>query len=144
MNTELKITSKLNGLAHRLVVENIMDEIAAESACTQSSKKNKTLLGWLIKNKAASPGALASAAAEEYGIPLIDIKAFDLNQAPISLVSEALIEKHQALPLHLRGNQLFIGMNDPTDHELIDEIAFSSVLHVEPILVSADQLWPAV
>jgi type IV pilus assembly protein PilB len=144
MNTELKVTSNLNGLARRLVVENIMDEIAAENACAQSSKKNKTLLGWLIKNKAASPVALAAAAAEEYGIPLIDIKAFDLNQAPISLVSEALIEKHQALPLHLRGNQLFIGMKDPTDHELIDEIAFSSGFHVEPILVSADQLRPAI
>ena len=144
MNIELKVTSKLNGLARRLVVENIVDEITAENACVQSSKKNKTLLGWLITNKAASPGALASAAAEEYGIPLIDIKAFDLNQAPISLVSEALIEKHQALPLHLRGNQLFIGMKDPTDHELIDEIAFSSGFHVEPILVSANQLGPAI
>jgi len=144
MNTELKVTSNLNGLARRLVVENIVDEITAETACVQSSKKNKTLLGWLIKNKAASPAALASAAAEEYGIPLIDITAFDLNQAPLSLVSEDLIEKHQALPLHLRGNQLFIGMKDPTDHELIDEIAFSSGFHVEPILVSADQLRPAI
>ena len=107
------------------MVENIVDEITAQNACVQSSKKNKTLLGWLIKNKTADPAALATAAAEEYGIPLIDIKAFDLSQAPISLVSEALIEKHQALPLHLRGNQLFIGMKDPTDHELIDEIAFS-------------------
>jgi type IV pilus assembly protein PilB len=144
MNTELKITSNLNGLARRLVVESIVDEATADNACVQSSKKNKTLLGWLIKNKVANPAALASAAANEYGIPLIDISAFDLNQAPISLVSEALIEKHQALPLHLRGNQLFIGMADPTDHELIDEIAFSSGFHVEPILIAADQIQPAI
>ena len=144
MNTELKITSNLNGLARRLVVESIVDEATAENASVQSSKKNKTLLGWLIKNKVANPAALASAAANEYGIPLIDISAFDLNQAPISLVSEALIEKHQALPLHLRGNQLFIGMSDPTDHDLIDEIAFSSGFHVEPILVSADQIHSAI
>ena len=126
MNTELKVTSNLNGLARRLVAEDIVDAVTAENACIQSNKKNKTLLSWLIKTNAADPAALAAAAAEEYGIPLIDIMAFDLNQAPIGLVSEALIEKHQALPLHLRGNQLFIGMNDPTDHELIDEIAFSS------------------
>jgi type IV pilus assembly protein PilB len=144
MNTELKVTSNLNGLARRLVAENIVDEATAENACAQSNKKNKTLLSWLIKNKAANPAALATAAAEEYGIPLIDIRAFDLNLAPIGLVSEALIEKHQALPLHLRGNQLFIGMKDPTDHELIDEIAFSSGFHVEPILVSADQVEPAI
>ena len=144
MNTELKVTSNLNGLARRLVAENVMDAAAAESACVQSNKKNQTLLGWLIKNKSTDPAALAAAAAEEYGIPLIDITAFDLSLAPISLVSEALIEKHQALPLHLRGNQLFIGMMDPTDHELIDEIAFSSGFHVEPIMIAADQIEHAI
>jgi type IV pilus assembly protein PilB len=144
MNTELKVTSNLNGLARRLVAENVMEAAAAESACAQSSKKNQTLLGWLIKNKSANAAELATAAAEEYGIPLIDITAFDLSLAPISLVSEALIEKHQALPLHLRGNQLFIGMMDPTDHELIDEIAFSSGFHVEPIIIAADQIEAAI
>jgi type IV pilus assembly protein PilB len=144
MNTELKVTSNLNGLARRLVGSNILDEASAENACAQSAKKNKTLLAWLIKNKAADSALLASAAAEEYGIPLIDISAFDLSQSPISLVSEALIDKHQALPLHLRGNQLFIGMKDPTDHEVIDEIAFSSGFHVEPILVASSQLAPAI
>jgi len=127
-----------------LVAENIMDAVSAENACAQSSKKNQTLLGWLIKNKSADPAALAAAAAEEYGIPLIDITAFDLSLAPISLVSEALIEKHMALPLHLRGNQLFIGIMDPTDHELVDEIAFSSGFHVEPIIIAADQIEAAI
>jgi len=106
--------------------------------------KNKTLLAWLIKNKFADADQLAMAAAEEYGVPLIDIRAIDLTQAPISLVSETLIEKHEALPLHLRGNQLFIALKDPTDHEVIDEIAFSSGFHVEPVLVSATQLRPAI
>ena len=144
MNTELLVSSNLNGLARRLVEDNILDEVSAVHACTQSSKKNKTLLAWLIKNKSADPTALAAAAADEFGIPLLDISAFDLSQAPLSLVSEALIEKHDALPLHLRGNQLFIGLKDPTDHEVIDEIAFSSGFHVEPILVAANQLAPAI
>jgi type IV pilus assembly protein PilB len=144
MNTEFKVTSNLQGLARRLVAEDILDASAAEIACTESSKKNKTLLAWLIKNDSADADLLAMAAAEEYGIPLIDIRAFDLGQAPLGLVSEALIEKHQALPLHLRGNQLFIALKDPTDHEVIDEIAFSSGFHVEPILVSANQIGPAI
>ena len=144
MNTELKVTSNLHGLARRLVAEDILDAAAAENALADSSKKNKTLLAWLLRNKSVNAGNLAAAAAEEYGIPLIDIRAFDLSQAPISLVSEALIEKHQALPLHLRGNQLFIAMRDPTDHEVIDEIAFSSGFHIEPILVSGDQIGTAI
>ncbi len=144
MNTELKVTSKLNGLARRLVEENVLDAIQADDACVQAAKKNKSLLSWLIHSNMADAGKLASAAASEFGIPLIDIRAFDLSQAPLSLVSEALIEKHQALPLHLRGNQLFIGLKDPTDHAVLEEIAFSSGFHVEPIMVAADQLAPAI
>jgi len=144
MNTELKVSSKLNGLARRIVEENILDEAAVEAACLQASKKNRSLLSWLLSNSEAPPVRLAAAAAEEYGIPLVDIRAFDLSQAPLSLVSEALIEKHQALPLHLRGNQLFIGLRDPTDHQVLDEIAFSSGFHVEPILVAADQISKAI
>ena len=93
MNTELKVTSKLNGLAHRLVEANVLDAVQAEDACVQASKKNKSLLSWLIQTDGAPPAQLASAAAYEYGIPLVDIRAFDLSQAPLSLVSEALIEK---------------------------------------------------
>jgi len=144
MNTEFKVTSNLQGLARRLVVEDIIDEATAQSAFAESSEKNKTLLSWLIRNNSADSELLAMAAAEEYGIPLIDIRAFDLSQAPLSLVSENLIEKHQALPLHLRGNQLFIALKDPTDHEVIDEIAFSSGFHVEPVLVPANQIAAAI
>jgi type IV pilus assembly protein PilB len=144
MNTELKVSSKLNGLARRIVDENILDEPSVVSACAQAIKKNRSLLSYLISSTDAAPVRLAAAASEEYGIPLVDIRAFDLSQAPLSLVSEALIEKHQALPLHLRGNQLFIGLRDPTDHQVLDEIAFSSGFHVEPILVSADQITKAI
>jgi len=144
MNTELKVTSKLNGLARRLVEESVLNVAQAEDACVQAAKKNKTLLSWLIHSNAAEPARIAAAAASEFGIPLIDIRAFDLSQAPLSLVSEVLIEKHQALPLHLRGNQLFIGLKDPTDHAVLEEIAFSSGFHVEPILVASDQIAPAI
>jgi len=144
MNTELKAGSKLNGLARRIVDENILDEASVEAACAQAIKKNRSLLSYLISNTDAAPVRLAAAASEEYGIPLVDVRAFDLSQAPLSLVSEALIEKHQALPLHLRGNQLFIALRDPTDHQVLDEIAFSSGFHVEPILVSADHIAKAI
>ena len=65
MNTELKSTNNLQGLARRLVAESILDQPAAEAACVQSSNKNKTLLAWLIKTNAAEPLKLASAAADE-------------------------------------------------------------------------------
>ncbi len=144
MITELKVSSHLHGLARRLVTEGLMEEKAALEAVELAAKKGKTILAWTIKQNGVEPDLLAAAASVEYGVPLIDIASFDLSMAPISLVDERLIQKHHALPLYLRGNSLFIGLPDPTDHEVIDEISFSSGFHVEPILVATNQLNRAI
>lgn len=144
MNTELKVASSLNGFARRLVGSGVLEQEQAEKACIKAKKKSKSILSFFLDEKLAEPLTLAEAAAAEYGIPLIDINAFDLSVSPLGLVSEVLIEKHTALPLFLRGNQLFIGLRDPTDHQVIDEIQFSSGFHVEPILISADQIEGAI
>ncbi len=144
MNTELKVASQLRGFARRLVAEGLMDESAAMQACENARQKGTTVLAWLIKENGLDPDVLASAASVEYGVPLIDSRAVDLSVAPTSLVDEQLIHKHRALPLYLRGSSLFIALADPTDHTVIDEIAFSSGFHVEPILVASNQLETAI
>ena len=144
MSTELKVTGHLRGFARRLVAEGVLDEQAAQQACEDAGAKGRTVLSWMIDQQHAAPEILAATASAEYGIPLVDINAFDLRLAPLSLINESLLEKHRVLPLHLRGNSLYIAMRDPTDHQVIDEIAFSSGFHVEPILVAANTLEPAL
>ena len=144
MSTELRVSNQLRGFARRLVAENLMEEQAALDACDQASRKGVTVLAWLAQEKALDQQDLAIAASFEYGVPLIDARAIDLALAPISLVSENLIQKHKALPIYLRGNSLFIALADPTDHTVIDEISFSSGFHVEPIIVPSDQLDGAI
>ncbi len=144
MNTELKATSQLHGFARRLVAEGLMEEQAALDASIEAGKKGLTILAWMIKSNSLDPEALTSAASVEYGVPVIDIRAVDLNIAPISLVDETLIEKHQAFPLYLRGNSLFLAVSDPTDQEVSDAIAFSSGFRVELILVAPNHLKEAI
>ena len=144
MSTELKVSSHLHGFARRLVSEGLMDEQAALEAVNQAGRKGSTILAWLIREAGIEPGVLAVAASMEYGVPMVDVSALDMTMAPISLVDEQLISRHRALPLYLRGNSLFIGLPDPTDHEVIDAISFSSGFHVEPILVASNQLEEAI
>ncbi len=140
MNSELKVSNQLRGFARRLVAEGLLEERAALEACDQASKKGVTVLAWLAKEHSLDPSTLAAAASVEYGVPLLDASALDLQHAPVSLVNEGLLNKHKVLPLYLRGNSLFIAMADPTDHSVIDEISFSSGFHVEPIIVPGHQL----
>ncbi len=144
MNTELKVSNHLHSFARRLVAEGMIEEQAALEAVDLAGKKGSTILAWMIQENGIDPEVLAAAASVEYGVPLIDVSAFDMTMAPVSLVDENLIQKHRALPLYLRGNSLFIGLPDPTDHEVIDEISFSSGFHVEPVLVASDKLEVAI
>src|SRR5699024_2079893 len=59
---------------------------------------------------------------------------------PMDQVSEALVNKHQVLPLFKRANRLFVGVSDPTQTHALDEIRFHSGCQVEPILIEAQQL----
>ncbi len=144
MNTELKATRQVHGLARRLVAEGLMDEQAAIDAGVAASKSGKTILAWLTKNNSVDPEALTIAASVEYGVPIIDIRAINLSLAPISLINERLIEKHNTFPLYLRGNTLFLAVSDPTDQEVIDAVSFSSGFRIEPVLVAPNHLIDAI
>jgi type IV pilus assembly protein PilB len=144
MNTELKVSSHLHGFARRLVSEGLLEEQQAVEAVEHASDSGVTVLAWLINEREVDPALLAMAASIEYGVPLVDVAAIDMSVAPLTLVDERLVQKHRALPLYLRGKSLFVGLTDPTNHEVIDEISFSSGFHVETILVAADQLEGAI
>src|SRR5690606_35392326 len=48
------------------------------------------------------------------------------------------------LPLWKRGNKLFIGISDPTNHQAVSDIQFSTGLTTEAILVEDDKLGDAI
>ena len=135
---------QLSGLARRLVQDGLLDEETAVKAATSARKKKTPLVSWLVENKLASARDIAWSASQEFGVPLFDITAMDLEQAPIKLVDEKLIHKHRALPLFKRGNRLFIAVSDPTNLSALDEIKFHTGISTEAILVEDDRLAAAI
>jgi type IV pilus assembly protein PilB len=59
-------------------------------------------------------------------------------------VAEKLIRQHRVLPLWKRGNKLFVGVSDPTNHQAITDIQFSTGLNTEAVLVEDDKLGDAI
>ena len=130
----------LSGLARRLVQDGLITEETIEEVNTEAAKKKKTLVSYLVENKILESGEIASAASQEFGVPLFDLSAIDLESAPIQLVEEKLITKHHALPLFKRGNRLFVAVSDPTNLQALDEIKFHTGINTEAILVEEDKL----
>jgi type IV pilus assembly protein PilB len=130
----------ITGIARRLVLDGALDDTAARQALAAATAGKQSIATYLQEKRLVSPANLAAANSIEFGVPLFDVNSFDPGQSAIKLISEALVRKHQVLPLFKRGNRIFIGIADPTNTHALDEIKFQANLSIEPILVSEDQI----
>jgi len=132
--------TKLSGLSRRLVVDGLIDESTALSAQADAKKEKLNLSQYLVSKKLIAANKLATVASNEFGIPLLDLDALDKDSVPVGLVDEALIKKHQAIPVYKRGNRLYVALAEPTNLVGIDEIKFQTGINTEAVLVEADKL----
>lgn len=130
----------LNGLARRLVEENIIPTDTALNASEEARKSNVPFVSYLVQNGHAEARTIAASASEEFGVPFMDLAAFDLETIPRDLVKENLIRQHHALPLVRRGVRLFVAVSDPTNLQALDEIKFHTGVSTEAVLVEDDKL----
>ncbi len=131
---------KLSGLAGRIVRDGLLDEDITRQAIESARKAKKPLVAHLVEEKLLSAADLAHAAANEFGVPLLDLVVVDVDPQVTNLVSEKLIRHHQALPLFKRGKRLFVAVSDPTNLDALDEFKFHTGLTTEPVLVEQDKL----
>ncbi|MFT3756229.1 MAG: type IV-A pilus assembly ATPase PilB [Pseudoxanthomonas sp.] len=130
----------ITGIARRLVMDGALDEAVARTAMTDAATAKVPLAQWLAEKKLVAPAQMAAANAIEFGMPLLDVTAFDRSHGAMKLVNEELLQKHRVLPLFKRGGRLYVGISDPTQTRALDDIKFHTNLVVEPILVADDQL----
>jgi type IV pilus assembly protein PilB len=135
---------KPSGLAGRLVRDGLMSESQAETAAAEAAKRRQPFIQYLVERKVLDSRRIAIAASNEFGVPLFDLDALDLQYIPLNLVDEKLIRKHRALPISRRGNRLFLALSDPTNDQALEEIRFNTGLSSEAVLVEEKKLAAAI
>ncbi len=130
----------LSGLARRLVLDGLLTEESARQIHDQAAKEKIPFVSQLVKVGKLSAIDIAERGSLEFGVPLLDLDAFDLEHAVTDLVSEKLIQQHHALPLFKRGSRLFIAVSDPTNLQALDEIKFHVAMNTEAVMVEEDKL----
>jgi type IV pilus assembly protein PilB len=136
--------SGLGGLPQRLVQDGVVEEAAMLEAMTAARERNGNIVTQLVSSGAASARDIAVAASNEFGVPLFDLDAINLDPETVRLVSDKLVAKHRVLPLFRRGKRLFLGVSDPTNLHAIDEVKFQTTLGIEAVVVEEDKLQKAI
>ncbi|WP_323147970.1 type IV-A pilus assembly ATPase PilB [Pseudomonas oryzihabitans] len=137
-------TVMLSGLARQLVDAQLLAELAAQQAVVKAKQAKVPLVTYLVQQRLVQSRPLAELAAQEFGVPFLDLAAIDKEQLPKDIVNEKLMQQHHFLPLSKRGNKLFIALSDPTNQQAINDVSFGSKLAVEVVLVEDDKLHQAI
>ena len=127
--------AKVTGLPRRLVQDGIVTEEVIILAAEAAQKAKLPLVAYLVANDKADSRAIAVAASHEYGVPLLDLDAIEIDLDTLRTVDQNLLNKHRVLPLIKRGQKLFLGLSDPTNLQAIDDVKFQTSLRIEPVVV---------
>jgi len=130
----------LSGLPRRLVGNGVFSEDEIQTLQKSVEGKKKSFYTAAIEKKPSSNVLICISAAEEYGLPLIDVSALDPEILENGLLSEKIIRKHHVLPIQKRGNKLHVAVSDPTNLAALDEIRFSTGTAVEAIVAEPSKL----
>lgn len=136
--------TSLGGLALRLVRDKFLSSGDAERIQAEAVSNKVSFVTRLVESKKIDSATVARVASEEFGVPVFQISALDIEVAPIKLVDEKIIRRHRVLPLYKRGARLFVAIADPTNLIALDEIKFNTGLGTEAILVEEDKLAVAI
>ena len=132
--------SNLSGLPRRLVQDGIVTEEEVQEATAAARKEKLPLVAYLVANGKADSRAVAVAASHEFGVPLLDLDAIEIDLDTLRAVDQKLVNKHRVLPLIKRGQRLFLGVSDPTNLQAIDDVKFQTTLRIDPVVVEEDKL----
>ena len=134
----------LSGLSKYLIKLDLLTENSAKKYSLEAKRDELPLLCYLVTNKLIDDRLVAEQASIEFGMPFFDLDAIDTTRLPTDLLNERMIRKYHVLPLFARGKTLFIGLSDPTNLQVLDDIKFQSRLQSEAVLVEESKLTKAI
>jgi len=144
MATQAASTRNISGLARALAQHGLMSEVEAEALQTQAHSSGVSFVEQVLSGKKMSPTQLAVFTSRAFGVPLLDLGAFDIDQIQKEYVDTKIAASRRVLPLHRRGNRLFVATSDPANLQALEEVRFKTNLVVEPVVVEDDKLGQAI
>ncbi len=136
---EISSKSSLSGFAYYLSESGFLDQKIALDALQQASTNKVSYVDYLVKQRLLDPTIVAKATSEYFGLPLCEIKAFNLELVPTEFLNIQLVRKRLALPLFIKKGFLYLAITDPTIENLYD-VRFLTGLDVRLLIAEGAEL----
>ena len=122
----------------RITPEQLQEVLAYQRANGGKLGVNLVKLGFVKDEE------ITALLSKQYGVPSINLSAFEIDPAVIKLIPPETAHKYQIVPLSRAGATLTIAMTDPTNVFAMDDIKFMTGYNVEPVVASESAVNEAI
>lgn len=99
----------------------------------------------LVRTGFIEESKLTDFLSKQYGVPAINLDAFDISPEVIGLVPIDTALKHRVVPLNVAGRSLIVAMADPSNIYAIDDLAFvTGFMTIEPVVAAEPAIFRAI
>ncbi len=131
-------------LGEILVESGMIDGFQLRSALADQKRWGRPLGVTLVKLGFVDEEELLRMLSRQLDVAIVDLKGKRIAPEALALLPVEVAEKHRCVPLFKKreggADVLYLGMEDPTDLAVLDELAFRTGLKVKPVLVGPTQL----
>jgi hypothetical protein len=131
-----------------LVRAGVIDELQLSSALGEQSRWGRRLGVTLIKMGMVEEGHLVRALARQLDLPVASLAGKRIPDDVIALVPMRVASEHGVIPLFVKKEgetgQLFLGMEDPSNLAVLDDLSFRTGMEIHPVMVGPSELGEAM
>lgn len=106
----------------------------------EQKKRGKRIGQVLIELGYLSEDKLLPILGKQLKVPFVDLSKVEIKPDVLKMVPEKICRKHNLVPISFDGKSLMIGMADPLDVFIIDEIQFQNNCEVVRAICSENQI----
>jgi len=118
--------------ATRLVDDDLLDKQKLHDAVETANTEGNTLDQTLLELKLVDEEAICLSRALEFAVPFVDPRDYAIELSNCALLPEDLARANRMFPLFAIDDVITLGMEDPGNLALVDQVRLRTALQVEP------------
>lgn len=136
--------SRRKQLGEILVAQGLLTKDQLTEALNHRKSDHRPLGEVLLELGYITENDLFSALGEQLGVPYVSLSYYSVDPSVIGLIGEQFARQHKVIPLFRIGSTLTLGMIDPLNLAVIDQVMRATGLEVEPVICSPRDIEQAI
>ena len=127
-------------LAQMLVEGGILSSDQVNRAQEEARRERLPLGQILVRDDLVASRVLATLTALHLGLTMVELRAETIDRAAVRLVPEDVARKYMVLALSQKDGHLTVAMVDPTDLQLLQDLAARTGRIIDPVVTTGDDI----